>query len=125
MRYLLIPSGPATFSWLNRVGEKAYEAYVFGLCLRAVRELGVTPLLRGIAGAPTPFIFRGGPGQIHSQTRNYGYAEFALNGYTFEFMPTSNSGNEPHDTRDRRLHYSRSRCNKMSTTPRRSLPPRV
>jgi hypothetical protein len=31
-----------------------------------------------------PFIFRGAPGQIHSQRRNYGYAEFTLNGAEFE-----------------------------------------
>lgn len=66
------------------MGEKAYEAYVFGLCLRSVRELGVTPILRGIAGTPDPFIFRGAPGQIHSRLRNFGYAEFRLNGYDFE-----------------------------------------
>jgi len=69
---------------IRRVADKAYEAYIFGLCLRAVRELGVTPVLRGITGPPTPFIFRGGPGQIHSTSRNYGYAEFTLNGQSFE-----------------------------------------
>jgi hypothetical protein len=46
--------------------------------------LNVTPLLRGISGTPNPFVFRGGPGQIHSRTRNYGYAEFSLNGQGFE-----------------------------------------
>ena len=63
---------------------KAYEAYIFGLCLRAVRELGVTPVLRGINGTPAPFIFRGAPGQIYSKAKNYGYAEFTLNGWNFE-----------------------------------------
>lgn len=70
---------------LGRVsGEKAYEAYVFGLCLRAVRELGVTPVLTGITGPAIPFVFRGAPGQIHARTRNFGYAAFWLNGYAFE-----------------------------------------
>ena len=41
-------------------------------------------MLRGINGAPSPFIFRGAPGQIHSTARNYGYAEFTLNGQDFE-----------------------------------------
>lgn len=41
-------------------------------------------VLRGISGAPDPFIFRGAPGQIHSQSRNYGYATFSLKGNNFE-----------------------------------------
>jgi hypothetical protein len=78
------PLGVAQYQLIRRVEEKAYEAYVFGLCLRAVRELRVTPVLRGIIGTPTPFVFRGAPGQIHSRARNYGYAEFTLNGHDFE-----------------------------------------
>jgi hypothetical protein len=78
------PLGIGHYQLVRRVEEKAYEAYVFGLCLRAARELGVTPVLRGISGAPNPFIFRGAPGQIHSTARNYGYATFSLNGFDFE-----------------------------------------
>jgi hypothetical protein len=78
------PLGLGRYQLIRRVEEKAYEAYVFGLCLRAVRELGATPVLRGISGAPNPFIFRGAPGQIHSQSRNFGYAQFSLNGHDFE-----------------------------------------
>lgn len=78
------PLGIGHYQLVQRVEEKAYEAYVFGLCLRAARELGATPVLRGITGPPTPFVFRGAPGQIHSRARNYGYAEFALNGQEFE-----------------------------------------
>ncbi|HXT39289.1 MAG TPA: hypothetical protein VN887_04620 [Candidatus Angelobacter sp.] len=78
------PLGIGQYQLVRRAEEKAYEAYVFGLCLRAARELGVTPVLRGITGAPTPFVFRGAPGQIHSRGRNYGYAQFTLNGQEFE-----------------------------------------
>jgi len=78
------PLGLAQYQLVRVVEEKAYEAYVFSLCLRAVRELGATPVLRGITGPPNPFIFRGAPGQIHSTSRNYGYGEFTLNGYPFE-----------------------------------------
>jgi hypothetical protein len=78
------PLGVSQYSLVRLVEEKAYEAYVFGLCLRAVRELGVTPVLRGINGPPVPFVFRGAPGQIHSTARNYGFAEFSLNGDDFE-----------------------------------------
>jgi hypothetical protein len=80
------PLGVGQFQLVRRVEEKAYEAYVFGLCLRAVRELNAKPVLRGILGPPTPFVFRGAPGQIHSRRRNYGYAEFSLNGHAFEIQ---------------------------------------
>jgi hypothetical protein len=78
------PLGVGRFQLVRRAEEKAYEAYVFGLCLRAVRELGAVPVLRGISGAPNPFIFRGAPGQIHSTARNFGYAGFSLNNDDFE-----------------------------------------
>jgi hypothetical protein len=78
------PAGPGSYQLVQLIENKAYEAYVFGLCLRAVRELGVQPVLRGISAIPNPFIFRGNPGQIHSEYRNYGYASFTLNGYGFE-----------------------------------------
>jgi hypothetical protein len=78
------PLGIGRYQLVRRVEEKAYEAYVFGLCLRAVRELGTATVLRGISGPPNPFIFRGAPGQIHAQSRNFGYAEFSLNGQDFE-----------------------------------------
>ncbi len=78
------PLGIGRFHLAQRVEEKAYEAYIFGLCLRAVRELGVITALRGRTGPPNPFVFRGAPGQIHSTARNYGYAEFNINGQGFE-----------------------------------------
>src|ERR1035441_2265602 len=78
------PLGIGQYRLVRMVEEKAYEAYVFGLCLRAVRELGVVPVLRGINGPPSPFVFRGAPGQIHSRARNYGFAWFELNGEDFE-----------------------------------------
>src|SRR6266498_531826 len=78
------PLGLGWYQLVRRVEDKAYEAYIFGLCLRAARELGATVVLRGIAGPPLPFIFRGAPGQIHSSSKNFGFAEFSLNGRRFE-----------------------------------------
>jgi len=78
------PLGAGWYQLVRPVEEKAYEAYIFGLCLRAVRELGGTPTLLGISGPPAPFIFRGAPGQIHSTSRNFGYAAFSLNNFEFE-----------------------------------------
>ncbi len=37
------PLGAGRYQLVRRVEEKAYEAYVFGLCLRAARELGLLP----------------------------------------------------------------------------------
>lgn len=78
------PLGVGHFQLIRKAEPKAYEAYIFGLCLRAVRELNSVPVLRGISGSPNPFIFRGAPGQIYSTSRNYGYAEFTINGQDFE-----------------------------------------
>ena len=78
------PLGIGHFQLVQHVEAKAYEAYVFGLCLRAAIRAGATPVLQGISGPPSPFIFRGAPGKIHSTSRNYGYAEFGLNGHSFE-----------------------------------------
>ena len=78
------PLGVRQYQLARPVGGKAYEAYVFGLCLQAVRELGVNLVLRGVKGAPNPFVFRGAPGQIHSTSRNYGYAAFKLKDSSFE-----------------------------------------
>lgn len=83
-RLLRHPLGARNYTLLPVCEAKAYEAYVFGLCLRAVRTLRVRPLLLGIAGLPNPFVFRGAPGQIHSRFRNYGYARFTLSGEEFE-----------------------------------------
>jgi hypothetical protein len=78
------PLGVGRYRLVRPVEEKAYEAYVFCLCLKAIRQLGVTPILRGINDVPNPFIFRGAPGQIHSRSKNFGYAQFSLNGFDFE-----------------------------------------
>ncbi len=78
------PLGAGQFQLVQSVEEKAYEAYVFGLCLRAIRKLNVTPVLRGRVGLPNPFVFRGAPGKIYSTYRNYGYAFFSINGHDYE-----------------------------------------
>ena len=70
------------------IAGKIYEAYVFSLCLRAILELDNSLTLHGISSgqleSSTPFVFRGGPGQIHSTTRDYGYAKFSLGDEDYE-----------------------------------------
>ena len=78
------PLGANHFHLMSAVEEKAYEAYIFGLCLRAARELGATVTLHGITGPANPFVFRGAPGYIYSHSQNYGYARFVLGGEDFE-----------------------------------------
>lgn len=46
------PLGIGSYQLIRPVESKAYEAYIFGLCLRAVRELNVVPELRGIDLSP-------------------------------------------------------------------------
>ena len=50
------PLGVKQYQLSQHVIGKLYEAYVFGLCLRAVRELGSTLTLCGIQGPSTPFV---------------------------------------------------------------------
>jgi len=76
--------GVARYKLTRQTRDKAYEAYIFCLCLRAARELGGNPVLRGIGSTGSQFIFRGAPGSLFSTSRNYGYAEFSLNRSYFE-----------------------------------------
>ena len=48
------PLGASNYQLVQNVAPKAYEAYIFGLCLRAINELGVRPTLHGISGPPVP-----------------------------------------------------------------------
>ena len=80
--------GVGGFETTQQIAGKTYEAYVFSLCLRAIRELTNDLTLNGaVSGrldASTPFVFRGGPGQIHSKMRNYGHARFTLGDDDYE-----------------------------------------
>ena len=80
--------GIQQFQANRSIAGKVYEAYVFALCLRAIRELSNSLALHGINSGQldqsTPFVFRGGPGQIHSTTRDYGYARFSLGDEDYE-----------------------------------------
>lgn len=84
--FLRHPAGIRQYQLIRQVEEKAYEAYIFCLCLRAVRGLNAQITLKDVRGItnPTPFIFRGGPGKIYSTYRYYGHIEFSLAQETFE-----------------------------------------
>ena len=66
--------------------ERAFEAYVFSLVVRAVRQAGGVVTIKGINSGnnPDPIIFRGGPGHMSSRSQNFAYAECELNSRSFE-----------------------------------------
>ena len=84
---LLRSAGAAGTLQLNsNTRERAFEAYIFGLVLRAARQAGATVELIGILSGddPSPVVFRGGPGRIGSRSQDFAYARCTLNGTTFE-----------------------------------------
>jgi hypothetical protein len=66
--------------------ERAFEAYVFSLILRAVQQAGGTVEIKGVLSGPNPnpVVFRGAPGQMSSQAQDFAYARCVLAGYAFE-----------------------------------------
>jgi hypothetical protein len=77
---------PAVLQLNSPTRERAFEAYVFSLLVRAVRNLGGTVVLRGILSGdnPSPVIFRGGPGRLGSRLHNYAFAFCTLGNKEFE-----------------------------------------
>jgi hypothetical protein len=66
--------------------NRAYEAYVFGLCAKAVRSVGGTAVPTGITSGANPpqLVFRGGPGQMFSRDQDFCYLDCRLNTKRFE-----------------------------------------
>ena len=84
---LLNLTSTATLLQLNSyTRERAYEAYVFSLCVEAVNRAGGQVTLVGIQTGPNPptLVFRGGPGSMSSRAQDFCYARCILGGKTFE-----------------------------------------
>jgi hypothetical protein len=84
---LIVSAGATGALQLNaNTRERAFEAYVFSLLIRAVQQAGGTATVVGIkSGAnPNPIVFRGGPGRLGSTTQDFAYAKCSLNGKSFE-----------------------------------------
>jgi hypothetical protein len=66
--------------------DRAYEAYVLGLCTQAVRSAGGTANLTGIVSGPNPatVVFRGAPGSMSSRTQDFCYVDCVLGRKQFE-----------------------------------------
>lgn len=123
VKALLSSAGARGILQLNSyTQERAYEAYIFSLCTKAVLKLGGTVSLIGINSGknPNPIVFRGSPGVIYSKAQDFAYALCSLNGKEFEihadvqFLGQSSASHEidislvQHDAADRcrkRLEY--------------------
>lgn len=82
--------------------ERAYEAYVWSLCKRAVELVGGHTILRGINSGPNPrpIILRGAPGSMSSPDQNYCYIDCKLGEKSFEIhldVQYEGSSKAPHE----------------------------
>lgn len=101
-RLLLLPGTKQALQLNSPTRERAFEAYVFALVLRAVRAAGGTVGVTGINSGPNPdvIVFRGAPGQMSSQIQDFAYARCTLNLKSFEvhvavqFLGTSEATHE-------------------------------
>ncbi len=78
------PSGVLTLG--SDTIERAYEAYIWSLCKRAVEEAGGSAVLKGIVSGCNPqnVVLRGAPGSMASQTKDFCYIECHLEEKKFE-----------------------------------------
>jgi hypothetical protein len=84
---LLNLTSTATLLQLNsNTRERAYETYVFSLCIEAVNRANGQVTLIGIQTGPSPqtLVFRGGPGAMSSNAQDFCYAKCVLGGKEFE-----------------------------------------
>lgn len=81
-----LPAMASVLQLNSNTRERAFEAYVFSLLVRAVRQAGGTVELRGVtSGAnPNPVVFRGAPGYMGSRAQNFCFARCKLHGKEFE-----------------------------------------
>jgi hypothetical protein len=83
---LSLPGLPPILQLNSNTRERAFEAYVFALAVRAVQQTGGTAELRGVNSGPNPnpLVFRGSPGMLGSKSQDFCYANCTLNGKEFE-----------------------------------------
>lgn len=83
---LNLPAAKQLLTLNSNTCERAFEAYIFGLCCDSVRAAGGTVTLTGIQSGPnpSPVIFRGAPGSMASNIQDFVYADCKLNHKTFE-----------------------------------------
>ncbi|MBD0369639.1 MAG: hypothetical protein ICV60_02205 [Pyrinomonadaceae bacterium] len=80
---------PATSSLLqlnSNTCERAYETYIFSLCVEAVKRAGGQVTLVGIqtGNNPSTLVFRGAPGSMASRDQDFCYASCTVGNKDFE-----------------------------------------
>ena len=83
---LNLPGIPAVLQLNSATRERAFEAYVFSLIVRAIRQANGRAGIYGIISGPNPpiVVFRGGPGLLGSAAQDYVYADCRLGDKEFE-----------------------------------------
>ena len=83
---LSLPAIPAVLQLNSATRERAFEAYVFSLFVKAIRQIGGTVIIRGIQSGDNPatVVFRGSPGRLGSQAQDFAYAYCVLGQKKFE-----------------------------------------
>ncbi len=96
------PAAKTSLQLNSPTRERAFEAYVFSLVVKAVIQAKGTVTISGINSGPNPnpIVFRGSPGHMSSRSQDFAYAECALSGKEFEvhlgvqYIGTSNALHE-------------------------------
>lgn len=70
----------------SNTAERAYEAYVMGLCKKAVENQGGIATITGIRSGPDPdvIVLRGGPGNMSSRLQDFCFIDCTLGNKRFE-----------------------------------------
>ena len=86
LRLLRAAGATGSIQLNSNTRERAFEAYVFALLIRAVQAAGGTVEVWGIQSGknPNPLVFRGGPGRLGSRSQDFSFANCILNGKKFE-----------------------------------------
>ena len=85
-RLLELPAARQLLQLNSASCDRAFEAYVFSLCVSAVTDAGGTATLTGIRSGPNPqvVVFRGAPGQMSSRDQDFCYAVCRVGRKDFE-----------------------------------------
>jgi len=86
LKLLKTPGFTLALQLNSNTRERAFEAYVFALIVRAMRQAGASIEIRGINTGPNPnpLVFRGGPGQMSSTAQDFCFARCSLNNLELE-----------------------------------------
>src|SRR5947209_11281171 len=81
-----LPSLPSILQLNSPTRERAFEAYVLSLFVKAIRQLGGSAVVRGILSGDNPatVVCRGSPGRLGSAAQDFAYVNCVLGEKEFE-----------------------------------------